>query len=62
MFPKLQNIKEPEQVNPEDFIENFCSAVKEKLVEKVELERLIEDEVDSKGNTYMIFLTIYNMW
>ena len=34
--------------DPREFVEGFCSVVKEKLAEKVDLERLIESEVEER--------------
>ena len=31
-----------------EFVEGFCSVVKEKLTEKIDLERLIESEVEER--------------
>ena len=33
---------------PREFVEGFCSVVKEKLTEKIDLERLIESEVEER--------------
>ena len=33
-------------IDPREFVEGFCSVVKEKLTEKIDLERLIESEVE----------------
>lgn len=35
-------------VGPEDFIESFCSIVRKKLTNKVDLERLLEQEVEER--------------
>lgn len=34
------------EVGPEKFVEAFCFVVKEKLREKVDLEKLLEEEVE----------------
>ena len=34
--------------DPREFVESFCSVVKEKLAEKIDLERLIESEVEKR--------------
>jgi len=34
--------------DPREFVEGFCSVVKEKLAEKIDLERLIESEVEER--------------
>jgi len=34
--------------DPREFVEGFCSIVKEKLAEKIDLERLIESEVEER--------------
>ena len=34
--------------DPRGFVEGFCSVVKEKLTEKIDLERLIESEVEER--------------
>jgi len=34
--------------DPREFVEGFCSVVKEKLTEKIDLERLIESEVEER--------------
>ena len=34
--------------DPREFVESFCSVVKEKLTEKIDLERLIESEVEER--------------
>ena len=33
---------------PREFVEGFCSVVKDKLTEKIDLERLIESEVEGR--------------
>ena len=35
-------------VRPEDFIEDFCSVIGEKLTKKIDLERLLEKEVEER--------------
>ncbi|MEM1515568.1 MAG: AbrB/MazE/SpoVT family DNA-binding domain-containing protein [Candidatus Bathyarchaeia archaeon] len=35
-------------VSPEEFVEGFCSVVKRKLTSKIDLERLIEQEVEER--------------
>lgn len=35
-------------VSPEEFIETFCSVVKQKLTKKIDLEELIEREVKKR--------------
>lgn len=39
-------------VNPEEFVDNFCSVVKNKLAKKVDLEKLIEQEVEERFALY----------
>lgn len=34
--------------SPREFVEGFCSVVKEKLTEKIDLERFIESEVEER--------------
>ena len=34
--------------DPREFVEGFCSVVKEKLTEKIDLERLIESEIEER--------------
>ena len=34
--------------DPREFVEGFCSVVKEKLTKKIDLERLIESEVEER--------------
>lgn len=34
--------------DPREFVEGFCSVVKEKLTEKIDLERLMESEVEER--------------
>jgi len=34
--------------DPREFVEGFCSVVKDKLTEKIDLERLIESEVEER--------------
>lgn len=34
--------------DPRDFVKGFCSVVKEKLTEKIDLERLIESEAEER--------------
>ena len=34
--------------DPREFVEGFCSVVKDKLTEKIDLERLIESEVKER--------------
>ena len=34
--------------SPREFVEDFCSVVKEKLTEKIDMERLIESEVEER--------------
>ncbi|MEM2150254.1 MAG: AbrB/MazE/SpoVT family DNA-binding domain-containing protein [Candidatus Bathyarchaeia archaeon] len=34
--------------NPEEFVEGFCSVIKRKLTSKIDLEKLIEQEVEEK--------------
>ena len=34
--------------DPREFVESFCSVVKEKLTEKIDLKRLIESEVEER--------------
>jgi len=34
--------------DPGEFVEGFCSVVKEKLTEKINLERLIESEAEKR--------------
>jgi len=34
--------------DPREFVEDFCSVVKEKLTEKIDLEGLIESEVEER--------------
>ena len=38
--------------DPEEFIEEFCSQVKEKLPERVDLERMLEEEVEERFALY----------
>lgn len=35
-------------IDPEEFVENFCSVAGKKLTKKVDLERLLEQEVEEK--------------
>ncbi len=35
-------------IDPREFVEGFCSVVKEKLTEKIDLERLMESEVEER--------------
>ncbi|MGQ9552139.1 MAG: AbrB/MazE/SpoVT family DNA-binding domain-containing protein [Candidatus Bathycorpusculaceae bacterium] len=49
----VMEVKEKEviisaEVDPEKFVESFCSATKRKLVEKIDLERLLEQEVEER--------------
>jgi len=34
--------------DPREFVEGFCSVIKEKLTERIDLERLIESEVEER--------------
>ena len=34
--------------DPREFVEGFCSVVKEKLTEKIDRERLIESEIEER--------------
>jgi len=34
--------------DPREFVEGFCSVIKEKLTEKIDLERLIESEIEER--------------
>ena len=38
--------------SPREFVESFCSVVKEKLTEKIDLERLIESETEVRFALY----------
>lgn len=49
----VMDVKEKELVitpvvSPENFVEDFCSVVKRKLASKVDLERLLEQEVEER--------------
>lgn len=35
-------------VDPERFVENFCSLTEKKLVKRIDLERLLEEEVEER--------------
>ncbi len=36
------------RVNPEKFVDDFCSVAKRKLTEKVDLKKIIGEEVEEK--------------
>ncbi len=38
--------------SPEEFVDGFCSVVKKKLTEKINLQSLIEQEVDERFALY----------
>lgn len=35
-------------MSPEEFVDGFCSVVKQKLTSKIDLEKLIEQEVEER--------------
>ncbi len=39
-------------VRPEEFIDGFCSVIKRKLTNKIDLEKLIEQEVEERFALY----------
>jgi len=49
----LMEIKEKEllirsEVDPESFVEDFCSITKKKLTRKIDLKRILEEEVEER--------------